>query len=31
MANPPFNVDGVDKSKDSVKNDARLPFGLPNN
>ncbi|WP_339686615.1 class I SAM-dependent DNA methyltransferase [uncultured Nonlabens sp.] len=30
MANPPFNVDGVDKSKDSVKNDARLPFGLPN-
>jgi len=31
MSNPPFNVDGVDKSKDSVKNDARLPFGLPNN
>ncbi len=31
MANPPFNVDGVDKNKDSVKNDARLPFGLPNN
>ncbi|GAA4932828.1 hypothetical protein GCM10023314_01520 [Algibacter agarivorans] len=31
MANPPFNVDGVDKSKESVKNDARLPFGLPNN
>jgi type I restriction enzyme M protein len=31
MANPPFNVDGVDKSKDSVKNDARLPFGLPKN
>lgn len=30
MANPPFNVDGVDKSKDSVKNDPRLPFGLPN-
>ncbi|MCH8533877.1 MAG: type I restriction-modification system subunit M [Flavobacteriaceae bacterium] len=29
MANPPFNVDGVDKNKDSVKNDARLPFGLP--
>jgi len=29
MANPPFNVDGVDKSKDSVKNDRRLPFGLP--
>ena len=31
MANPPFNVDGVDKNKDSVKNDLRLPFGLPNN
>lgn len=31
MANPPFNVDGVDKSRDSVKNDARLPFGLPKN
>ena len=31
MANPPFNVDGVDKEKDSLKNDARLPFGLPNN
>jgi type I restriction enzyme M protein len=31
MANPPFNVDGVDKSKDSVKNDKRLPFGLPKN
>jgi type I restriction enzyme M protein len=31
MANPPFNVDGVDKAKDSVKNDPRLPFGLPNN
>lgn len=31
MANPPFNVDGVDKNKDSVKNDPRLPFGLPNN
>ena len=31
MANPPFNVDGVDKSKDSVKNDPRLPFGLPKN
>lgn len=31
MANPPFNVDGVDKEKDSVKNDSRLPFGLPNN
>ncbi len=31
MANPPFNVDGVDKSKDSVKKDNRLPFGLPKN
>lgn len=31
MANPPFNVDGVDKNKDSVKNDKRLPFGLPKN
>lgn len=31
MANPPFNVDGVDKKKESVKQDARLPFGLPNN
>jgi len=31
MANPPFNVDGVDKSRDSVKNDSRLPFGLPKN
>lgn len=31
MANPPFNVDGVDKSKKSVKEDARLPFGLPKN
>jgi len=31
MANPPFNVDGVDKSKDGVKNDPRLPFGLPKN
>lgn len=29
MANPPFNVDGVDKSKDVVKKDPRLPFGLP--
>jgi len=24
MANPPFNVDGVDKSKDGVKKDSRL-------
>ncbi len=31
MANPPFNVDGVDKAKDIVKKDARLPFGLPKN
>lgn len=31
MANPPFNVDGVDKSKEAVKNDDRLPFGLPKN
>ena len=31
MANPPFNVDGVDKKKESVKNDTRLPFGLPKN
>jgi type I restriction enzyme M protein len=27
MANPPFNVDEVDAEK--VKNDPRLPFGLP--
>ncbi len=27
MANPPFNVDGVDGEK--IKNDPRLPFGLP--
>ena len=27
MANPPFNVDEVDAEK--VKNDRRLPFGLP--
>lgn len=31
MANPPFNVDGVDKGKDFVKKDPRLPFGLPKN
>jgi type I restriction enzyme M protein len=31
MANPPFNVDGVDKSRQSVKDDPRLPFGLPKN
>jgi type I restriction enzyme M protein len=31
MANPPFNVDSVDKTKEVVKNDLRLPFGLPSN
>lgn len=31
MANPPFNVDGVDKGKDVVKKDPRLAFGLPKN
>lgn len=31
MANPPFNVDGVDKARDFVKKDTRLPFGLPKN
>jgi type I restriction enzyme M protein len=31
MANPPFNVDGVDKGKEIVKKDPRLPFGLPKN
>ncbi|MFH0925549.1 MAG: N-6 DNA methylase [bacterium] len=29
MANPPFNVNKVDKNKDYVKEDTRLPFGLP--
>jgi type I restriction enzyme M protein len=30
MANPPFNVDGVDKEKDSIrKRRDRFPFGLP--
>lgn len=29
MANPPFNVNKVDKDKDYVKNDPRLPFGTP--
>jgi type I restriction enzyme M protein len=30
MANPPFNVDGVDKEKDAIKLRAdRFPFGLP--
>ena len=27
MANPPFNVDGVDSEK--IKGDPRLPFGIP--
>jgi type I restriction enzyme M protein len=31
MANPPFNVDGVNKEIDTVKKDPRLPFGLPKN
>lgn len=31
MANPPFNVKKVDKKKDFVVNDERLPFGLPKN
>lgn len=29
MANPPFNVSKIDKGKDYVKTDRRLPFGLP--
>jgi type I restriction enzyme M protein len=29
MANPPFNVNRIDKEKDFVKTDPRLPFGLP--
>jgi len=29
MANPPFNVNKIDKNKDYVKEDPRLPFGLP--
>jgi len=29
MANPPFNVKKIDKSKDYVKEDPRLPFGIP--
>ena len=29
MANPPFNVKKIDKNKDYVKNDPRLPFGVP--
>jgi type I restriction enzyme M protein len=31
MANPPFNVNKVDKKRDFVINDKRLPFGTPNN
>src|SRR5690554_3199201 len=31
MANPPFNVKKIDKGKESVKTDPRLPFGLPRN
>ncbi len=31
MANPPFNVKKIDKSKDFVKEDPRLPFGVPKN
>jgi len=31
MANPPFNVKKIDKNKDFVKEDLRLPFGTPNN
>ena len=31
MANPPFNVDKVDKDREVVKKDPRLPFGLPKN
>ena len=31
MANPPFNVNKIDKKKDYIINDPRLPFGLPNN
>jgi len=31
MANPPFNVKQIDKGKDYVKEDPRLPFGVPKN
>ena len=31
MANPPFNTKGIDKDRDFVKEDPRLPFGTPNN
>jgi type I restriction enzyme M protein len=30
MANPPFNVKKIDKGKEYVKTDQRLPFGVPN-
>lgn len=29
MANPPFNVSKIDKGKEYVKTDRRLPFGMP--
>lgn len=29
MANPPFNVKKIDKEKQYVKDDPRLPFGVP--
>jgi len=29
MANPPFNVKKIDKNREYVKTDKRLPFGLP--
>lgn len=29
MANPPFNVKKIDKNKDYVKTDPRLPYGVP--
>jgi len=29
MANPPFNVDKIDKNKEFIKGDSRLPFGTP--
>jgi len=29
MANPPFNVKKIDKNKDYIKEDNRLPFGTP--
>ena len=30
MANPPFNTKGIDKDREFVKEDPRLPFGTPN-